>query len=108
MSSSSTQNLPLAILAILNAANFLVADLSSSSVTVTDGQDLTVGGCGWLKESANTDFPLWTQDDWDAVDVLLIPAYNGYEYSMVLENCYAGDIFDPSRYKLRGGSHTFS
>lgn len=95
--SSFRRSVPFAVLAIVNLAIFLVAGIFSGSVTLSESQGLAVGKCGWLEESANKDFSLWTQNDWDAGDVLFVSAYNGYKGSMTYsQNCYARDLLNAS------------
>lgn len=91
------RSLPFALLAILNMAIFLVAGIFSARVTITESQGLVLGKCGWLEETANKDFPLWTPDDWAAGDALFVSAYNGYKTSMTYaQNCYAGSLLNAS------------
>jgi len=86
---SFRRSILLAVLALINLLVWLFAGIFSASVTATGGEGLLVGKCGWMSMTANKDFPLWTQDDWEDGDALFVAAYNGYRENMAYTNtCY--------------------
>lgn len=84
----------LAVLAHVNLLVWLFTGIFSASVTATGGEGLLVGKCGWMSLTANKEFPLWTQDDWEDGDALFVAAYNGYRDNMAYTNTWYDTLCD--------------